>query len=162
MGEERKRIAVLLGILGAFWVGGASPCQNLGAVGEIHGMGTRWIPPEAVVVGPVFTDCGRGRITLPGGGRTFSGCPSAVVYVPGRYEPVPMEGWKLVGKERRYTVMFTYECVSHWILGIFPLPISKECVGPGPGRRMADYVYSWEAVPEGWPGRNRMPVRRIR
>ena len=61
-----------------------------------------------------------------------------------------MKGWRLAGNEKRHLVFLTYECVVHWILGIVPLPISKECVGPAGMKPLDDYVLSWTAYPTSW------------
>ncbi len=134
------------------------PCaaQGLASVMSGKGYGTEWVDPKVILAGPVFTHCGEATLPIRGGFQGRIGCPSAVIVVPGHYRPVPMEGWELTNAEKRHLQFLTFECVTHWILGIIPLPISKECVGPAGPRKMDDFLFSWNARPISW--RARKPV----
>ncbi len=140
-----SRVVLALGLFGA-----AGAAQAGAPVMSGKGYGTEWVDPKVVLAGPVFTHCGEAALPIKGGFQGRIGCPSAVIVVPGHYRPVPMEGWELTGAEKRHLLFLTYECVSHWILGIVPLPISKECVGPAGPRKMDDYLLSWNARPVSW------------
>ncbi len=147
-GRRRRFLWALVAgvLLGApVWAQGKAPSLS----GE--DFGTEWVKPAVILVGPIFTDCGKGKLPIGGGATTRVGCPSALILVPGHYRPVPLKGWRLGGREKRHFLLFTYECLVHWVLGIIPLPISKECVGPTGMKKLEDYVFSWWAFPISWP-----------
>ena len=152
MEGKKKMVAkalFLCGFLGTVLSAGGAWAQGTGPGKGGVGFGTTWVKPSTFLVGPILTNCGTARMPV-GGGTVRAGCPSAIVMVPPHYQPVPKPGWRLVGYEKRHLLVLTYECVTHWVLGIIPLPISKECVGPAGMKNLEDYVLSWWAYPLGW------------